>query len=335
MPGFDWNGNGKSDAFDHFMDMKVMSSSSDDGDNDFSDFDDTQIDTDDDFIDSSIDLGRVELIGTLRNVSATKTTTAKTSTSFQDELKQNLRSPDVVKRENAEKLNNAMRFDAERTMREIKSALLYKAKNAEYVTENGCTSLTCFCQMPYRFMRTRREDNGDQLRKNQQTFVLFRDPNLIYMTWNNYEIEPKYRNEYWQYMAALKELAAKENIVVESVVYNGRDKKYVPFPSKARNDYSMGWSLCVKATTVISGKAENVQTKTAHNSSSTTTPSTQDKVHTTAEKKEPDSNGTTIAKSFLAIGLCVVAFIIMMNVGGVVGALSLIGAAILGYKIMK
>lgn len=25
MPGFDWNGNGKLDAFDHFMDMKVIS----------------------------------------------------------------------------------------------------------------------------------------------------------------------------------------------------------------------------------------------------------------------------------------------------------------------
>lgn len=23
MPGFDWNGNGKKDAFDHYMDMKV------------------------------------------------------------------------------------------------------------------------------------------------------------------------------------------------------------------------------------------------------------------------------------------------------------------------
>jgi len=37
---FDWNGDGKSDAFDHFMDMKVMSSSSEDSDNSFSDFDD-------------------------------------------------------------------------------------------------------------------------------------------------------------------------------------------------------------------------------------------------------------------------------------------------------
>ena len=24
MPGFDWNGNGKSDAFDHFMDMSGL-----------------------------------------------------------------------------------------------------------------------------------------------------------------------------------------------------------------------------------------------------------------------------------------------------------------------
>ena len=28
MPGFDWNGNGKKDSFDHFMDNKVMSDTS-------------------------------------------------------------------------------------------------------------------------------------------------------------------------------------------------------------------------------------------------------------------------------------------------------------------
>lgn len=30
MPGFDWNGNGKKDSFDHFMDNKVMSETSED-----------------------------------------------------------------------------------------------------------------------------------------------------------------------------------------------------------------------------------------------------------------------------------------------------------------
>ena len=33
MPGFDWNGNGKKDSFDHFMDQKVMSETSNENDN--------------------------------------------------------------------------------------------------------------------------------------------------------------------------------------------------------------------------------------------------------------------------------------------------------------
>lgn len=36
MPGFDWNGNGKKDSFDHFMDNKVMSETSEDKNNPFS-----------------------------------------------------------------------------------------------------------------------------------------------------------------------------------------------------------------------------------------------------------------------------------------------------------
>ena len=61
MPGFDWNGNGKSDTFDHFIDMKVTFDVYDN--NDSRDFDDVYFDTDD------LDLGRTELIRTLRKVS--------------------------------------------------------------------------------------------------------------------------------------------------------------------------------------------------------------------------------------------------------------------------
>ena len=43
MPGFDWNGNGKRDALDSFMDMKIMSDASSDSDNGFSDYDDDVI----------------------------------------------------------------------------------------------------------------------------------------------------------------------------------------------------------------------------------------------------------------------------------------------------
>ena len=336
MPGFDWNGNGRSDAFDHFMDMKVMSDSSDVSDDNFSDCDDVSDDTDNygnDDVDD-IDVGRAKLVGTLRNASTSRSyTSSKSSTSFQEELRQNLRSPEVVRQENADRLNNSMRFEAERTLRDIKNGLMYKAKNAEYVTENGCTSLTCFCQMPHRFMRTRREDNTDQLKRDKQTFFLFRDPNLVYMTWNNYEIEPKYSTEYRQYMSALKELASKENINIEAVVYSSRENKYVTFPSRVRNDYSFGWSLCVKATTVISGRKENVTAKASTYTASPTV--TQSKTQTTSQQREPESNGTTIVKSVLCVGVCVLGFVIMANVGGLFGALALIGAAFLGYKIMN
>ena len=333
MPGFDWNGNGRSDAFDHFMDMKVMSDSSDASDDSSSDYDDISDDTDS-YDDDDVDVGRAELIGTLRNVASNRSfTSSKSSTSFQDELRQNLRSPEVVRKENADRLSKSMRFEAERTMKDIKNSLMYKAKNAEYVTENGCTVLTCFCQMPHRFMRTRREDNIDQLKRDKQTFFLFRDPNLVYMTWNNYEVEPKYSKEYHQYMSALKELAVKENIIIESVVYSSRENKYVTFPSRVRNDYSFGWSLCVKATTVISGKKENVTVKASTYTASST--ATQSKTQTTSQQREPESNGTTIVKSVLCVGVCVLGFVIMANVGGLFGALALIGAAFLGYKIMN
>ncbi len=296
MPGFDWNGNGRSDAFDHFMDMKVMSDSSDVSDDNFSDYDDVSDDTDnyddDDVVD--IDVGRAKLVGTLRNASTSRNyTSSKSSTSFQEELRQNLRSPEVVRQENADRLNNSMRFEAERTLRDIKNGLMYKAKNAEYVTENGCTSLTCFCQMPHRFMRTRREDNTDQLKRDKQTFFLFRDPNLVYMTWNNYEIEPKYSTEYRQYMSALKELASKENINIEAVVYSSRENKYVTFPSRVQNDYSFGWSLCVKATTVVSHKTENPTPKTTPtNSYSSTT--TQNNNQVNSQQKKSTFNGTSM-----------------------------------------
>lgn len=333
MPGFDWNGNGSHDAFDSFMDMKVMGDVNSDNDSDM----DSSEDYDDDFDDASEDEPvRTSSYSRVRHSSFSPEKITSSGMSFQDELKQSMRTPETVKKENADRLNNAMRYDAERTLREIKNALLYKAKNAEYITQNGVTSLTCFCQMPHRFMRTRREDNGDQLRQNQQTFFLFRDPKLIYMTWNNYEIEPKYSTEYRQYISALKELAAKENISVESVVYSSKENKYVAFPSRVRNDYSFGWSLCVKATTIISGNTENINRQSkVPTGYKPVQELTQDENQSHTQQKEPESNGTTIVKSVLCVGVCVLGFVIMANVGGLIGALALIGAAFLGYKIMN
>lgn len=340
MGPFDWNGNGTHDAFDTFMDMKIIEDANRDDDysDDTSDYDDDDIyaddtsDFDNDDTDFDDDITSSSGYTPPSHFSSRAANNKKASNmSFQDELKQNMRTPEAAKKENSEILNGAMRYDAERTLSEIKSTLIYKAKNAEYITENGVTYLTCFCQMPYRFMKTRREDNGDQLKQNQQTFFLFRDSNLVYMTWNNYEIEPKYSNEYRIYISILKELAAKENITIESVVYSGKEKKYVPFPSRVRNDYSTGWHLCAKATTVVSGNLENVQTKAAPKPEPTTTAHAQNHI----ESKQQEANEAVIVKSLLCIAVCVVGFVIMINVGGLIGAAALIGAALLGYKITK
>lgn len=333
MPGpFDWNGNGSSDAFDHFMDMTVMDEVNS-GDDESSDYDDYDSDASDE------DYALPSSYSGSRYPSSSNTAErAKSGMSFQDELRKNMRTPEAVRKENAEKLNNAMQYDAERTFREIKSALMYKAKNAEYITENGVTYLTCFCPMPHRFMKTRREDNGDQLRQNQQTFALFRDPNLVYMTWNNYEIEPKYWDEYWQYLSALTQLASKENIKIESVVYSGKEKKYVDFPSRVRNDYSFGWTLCVKATTVISGNSAHIPPKSSPQATYVDpTAASQNKPQNNQQQGQTDSNGTTILKSFLAIGLCIGAFALCMSgeMGELGMGLLLIGAAFGGYFILK
>lgn len=338
---FDWNGDGKSDAFDHFMDMKVMSSSSEDSDNSFSDFDD-ESDTDtDDYRNADIDAGRSELLGTLRNVSTQKSSqTSNTSSSFHDELKQNLRSPEVVRKENEEKKTNRALETAKYDLSKIKSKLIENAKAAKYTVENGVTTVTCIYEDYWqinRYMRTGRLDNGNEIAENQKKFALLRDPNLVYCVWKTFQIEPKYSAEYYQYAAALKQVAAEENIQIEFVVHNNKSGEIYPFPSKVRETYNMTYcQLCVKASTVISGTHNTVQAAPpATSTCSSGSPSTQWQTEASPEKKEPASNGATIAKSFAAIGLCILAFVIMMNVGGIIGALALIGAAILGYKIMK
>lgn len=331
MPGFDWNGNGKSDAFDHFMDMKVMSSSSS------VDSEELQIDADVDDTDDDIDLHRAAVASSLRRVynsasggSHTTTTTVGTqSTSFQDELKKNMRTPETVRQENAERERSSAMWEAQRTLETIKKLLLNKVQNAEYVKQNGVTSVSCTCDINYRYLRKRSYNNGDQLRENQKKSFLFRDPNLVYRTWDVFDVEPKYASEYNNFMAALKELASKENITIEPILLNGKNGVY-PFPST--QDRIFGYTqLCVKATTIITfdpnykPPASEAQTQVPKNTETKTTQTKQ------------DDNATTIVKSVLCVAVCFIAFAICLSGGiGKLGmALIMIGAVVLGYFIMK
>lgn len=341
MPGFDWNGNGKSDAFDHFMDMKVISDAYDNNDSsDTDDFDTNDYDTD--FYNApneveDLDLSRSELIGTLRNVSAQKNGSKPSTTmNFQEELKKNLRSPETVQREARQQENDWIMMKAKNALHDIKRQLIDSAKYARTETKNGVTSVYCFYELPYHYMNVRRLDNIDEIKKDQQKFALFRDPNLIYRSWNSYEVASKYSNEYWQFLSALKRIAAEEKISLEPVVYNHKENKMAAFPSKLPNDYSMGWRLCFRATSVISVDKNYKPVQ----STVTNTPPIQnvnENNQSTSSQNNQSSDGTVIVKSLIAIGLCVGAFALCLagDMGKLGMGLLLIGAAILGYNILK
>lgn len=350
MPGFDWNGNGKSDAFDHFMDMKVISDvyESDNG----CDTDDFDINNNTDIYDDNDDaedlnLGRSELLGTLRSVAAQNNESKHNKPmNFQDELKKNLRSPEVVKKENEEKKTNYVLETAKYDLSKIKSKLIENAKNAQYTIENGVTTVTCLYEDYYkinRYMRTSRLDNGNEIAQNQKKFALLRDPNLVYCVWKNFQIEPKYSDEYFQYSTTLKRVAAEENIQIEFVVHNSKTNEIYPFPSKIRDNYNMTYcQLCVRASTVISGSSSNggTQVKTVESpkmkqpTKSYTAPQTQQSTTNNSSKR---SDGEVLLRSIIVIALCIVAFAICLagGVGKLGMGLLLIGAAILGYNILK
>jgi len=263
---------------------------------------------------------------------------------FQDELKQNMRSPEAVRRENQERENNAMMTRANLTMREIKRALIQSAKDAKYTTQNGVSTVSCICRADYQwYMRRGSKDNLNELKQDNQKFVLFRDPNLIYRSWDTFEIEPKHSAEFHQYYAALKTVAAKENISVEFVVHDFRDNEVYPFPSVIPNKVLGYYQLAIRATTKVPGTStgNTVQTPTAAPQSNYTyTPPAQQ----TAPKKEESSNtqqtkseGVSLGKCLLVIVLCIVAFAICLagEMGQLGMGLLLIGAAILGYNILK
>lgn len=333
MPGHDWNGNGKTDAFDHFMDMKVMSSASNDDSDDL----DLDIDIDDanEIADNDIDLHRAAVASALRNAQTNKakrtesaSTPQEAQASFQDELKKNMRTPEIVRQENAERERSFAMWEAKRTLETIKKILLQKVQNAEYTKKNGVTSVSCLCNIDHRYLRKKSYDNGEQLRQDRKKSFILRDPNLIYRTWDVFDVEPKYSSEYNSFMSALREIASKENISIETVINNGKNEIY-KFPSTTERIYGYA-QLCVRATTIIATDPNHKQSEELQANESTS-------VESMPFQAKQEDNESTITKSFLCIALCVLAFIICIiaDMGKFGMALVMIGAAVLGFYIMR
>ena len=151
--------------------------------------------------------------------------------SFQDELKNSIKTKEEAEQSASDKITAIAEYEANRLIKEIKSALIAKAKVADYQTINGTTVVTCTCPLPLRYLCKRRLDNNAQIIANNRK-LLFKNRNLVYQTWYICEIAPQYEEEYRRLTNSLRSLAHEDKIDIKFVICEKREKKIYPFPSQ-------------------------------------------------------------------------------------------------------
>lgn len=151
--------------------------------------------------------------------------------SFQDELKNSIKTKEEAEQSASDKITAIAEYEAKRLIKEIKSALIAKAKVADYQTINGTTVVTCTCPLPLRYLCKRRLDNNAQIIANNRK-LLFKNRNLVYQTWYICEIAPQYEEEYKRLTNILRSLASEDKIDINFVICEKREKKRYPFPSQ-------------------------------------------------------------------------------------------------------
>lgn len=151
--------------------------------------------------------------------------------SFQDELKNSIKTKEEAEQSASDKITAIAEYEANRLIKEIKSALIAKAKVADCQTINGTTVVTCTCPLPLRYLCKRRRDNNAQIIANNRK-LLFKNRNLVYQTWYICEIAPQYEEEYRRLTNSLRSLAHEDKIDIKFVICEKREKKIYPFPSQ-------------------------------------------------------------------------------------------------------
>ena len=151
--------------------------------------------------------------------------------SFQDELKNSIKTKEEAEQSASDQITAIAEYEAKRLIKEIKSALIAKAKVADYQTINGTTVVTCTCPLPLRYLCKRRLDNNAQIIANNRK-LLFKNRNLVYQTWYICEIAPQYEEEYKRLTNILRSLASEDKIDINFVICEKREKKIYPFPSQ-------------------------------------------------------------------------------------------------------
>jgi len=324
MPKIDWNGNGKKDNFDCFIEMKVISGVSKDEVVEITE----DFDENDYLVDEVLeDIENNDNDDIIYQQVITNKSTAIKESSFQRELIKNMKTPKQVRKEKQESDKRYARMDAERTLKKIKEYLMYNVKHGEYQTEDGATYVSCICDINQLYLRQQWYSNTTELRKDKEKFFLFRDPNLVYKSGYNCDIKPDYRNEYHYFITALEELATKEKISIETVIVN--NDKLFTFPGNI--DIVSGYlKLCVKATTKISGDSSK-KIKTVKQKQTDESVVQQKRL-----QEQNNENWAMTGKCVLVVGIIVLAFIICLNadIGPLGMAMLLIGSVVLGCIIL-
>lgn len=276
-------------------------------------------------------------------------TEQKTATSFQDELRKNMRPKEDVEKEHEEYVRKEierekreMEAEAMLTLQKIKETLLQNVKAALYTTENGVTTVSCICDAPSRFLSQRFNSNSIQVDRNNRAFVLFRDPTLRYQRWDEFCVNPKYSQEYDFYSDALKQLAAEENISIEFFVSNisGSGTPKCSFPSNSRNVNISKGALRIQASSVISTESTENQTHPEQaaddEAKQENIPDTENNIQS-ANKRNQKSIGKIIAIIISVIFVHVVVGIICWNIEDLdLGIVLIIADILIGiYLVLK
>ena len=317
MAKFDWNGNGKKDNFDRFIEMKVISEVSKDEVEEITE----EFDENDDLIEEELeDYDNDDIDEAIYQQVVTKESTTIKEGDFQSELKKNMKTPEQVQKESREYEKESARREAERIFTKIKEYLMYNVKH-------GVTYVSCTCDINQLYLRQQWYNNTAEIKKDREKFFLFRDPNLVYKSGYHCDIKPDYRNEYNYFITALESIALKEKISIEPVLVS--NKKIFAFPGTV--DSASGYiKLCIKATIIISGNpSQKIKTEKEKQ--------IEESVEKLKKMEETNSeNWAMTGKCILVVGIIILAFIICLNadMGPLGMALLLIGSVVLGCIIL-
>lgn len=150
---------------------------------------------------------------------------------FQEELKLNIKTKEEAQQNASDKITAIAQYEADRLIKDIRAALIAKAKAADYQQSNGATVITCTCPLPIRYIRKRRIDNNAQIIANNRK-LLFKNRNLVYQTWYMCDVANQYEEEYQRLADILRSIAREDNIDIRFVICDKHENKNYPFPSK-------------------------------------------------------------------------------------------------------